>query len=139
MNKAFLDIDILSEISRGKNAVVTEKADNYKIQFGRFTFSTVTVMEVVKGLHKLSRSKRLREFLEAVEADEVLPLDFPSAELAGRIYADLERTGQTIGRADPMIAAIAMRHSLVLATGNTDHYKRIVALGYPIRLENWRE
>jgi predicted nucleic acid-binding protein len=34
-----------------------------------------------------------------------------SAELSGRIYADLEKSGQPIGPADPMIAAIAMAYS----------------------------
>lgn len=67
------------------------------------------------------------------------PLDVESAEVAGRIYADLERTGKTIGRADPMIAGIAVSNALVLVTGNRDHYERIQSLGYPLQLENWRE
>jgi hypothetical protein len=37
MDKALLDTDILSEISRGKNAIVTEKAASYRSQFGQFT------------------------------------------------------------------------------------------------------
>jgi predicted nucleic acid-binding protein len=57
---------------------------------------------------------------------------------AGRIFADLEKTGQPIGRADPMIAAIAMQHNLVVVTGNTAHYERIQKLGYSLRLDNWR-
>lgn len=68
-------------------------------------------------------------------------LDFtqPEAELAGRIWGDLERTGQRIGQADPMIAAIALTHGLELATGNISHYERIQQLGYPITLVNWRQ
>ena len=65
-------------------------------------------------------------------------LDLRSAELAGRIYADLERAGQPIGRADPMIAAIALRHDLTLVTGNLSHYERIQKLGYNLELDNWR-
>ncbi len=61
-----------------------------------------------------------------------------SAEVAGRIYADLERAGQPIGRADPMIAAIAIRNGLTLITGNTAHYERIKNLNYDLRLGNWR-
>jgi predicted nucleic acid-binding protein len=52
--------------------------------------------------------------------------------------ADLERTGQPIGRADPMIAALALRHDLTLVTGNIAHYQRIQALGYNLSLDNWR-
>ncbi len=44
-----------------------------------------------------------------------------AAEMAGRIRGDLERTGQPIGLADPMIAAIALVHGLELVTGNTVH------------------
>jgi predicted nucleic acid-binding protein len=58
--------------------------------------------------------------------------------LAGRIYADLERTGQPIGRADPIIAGIAMQHGLLLVTGNQNHYQRIQVLGYDLKLANWR-
>jgi tRNA(fMet)-specific endonuclease VapC len=36
-----------------------------------------------------------------------------------------------------MIAAIAIRHSLDLVTGNTAHYQRIQQLGYPLTLVNW--
>lgn len=32
-----------------------------------------------------------------------------------------------IGHADPMIAAIALRHGLTLVTGNLSHYQRIQA------------
>ena len=46
--------------------------------------------------------------------------------------------GQPIGRADPMIAAIALRHDLVLVTGNLSHFQRIPALGYSLKLDNWR-
>ncbi|MFI5454140.1 MAG: hypothetical protein ACHRXM_01685 [Isosphaerales bacterium] len=62
----------------------------------------------------------------------------PAAEVAGRIWGDLDRTGQPIGFADPMIAAIALTHGLELATGNISHYQRIQQLGYPLTLANWR-
>ncbi len=68
----------------------------------------------------------------------MLTLTTKSAELAGRIYAELERTGQPIGRADPIVAAIAIAENLLLATGNTKHYERIQQLGYALRLTNWR-
>ncbi|MCS7310988.1 MAG: type II toxin-antitoxin system VapC family toxin, partial [Armatimonadetes bacterium] len=70
---------------------------------------------------------------------EVLPFDTESAILAGRIDGDLWRTGQRVGRADPMIAAQAIVHSLVLVSGNLEHYRRIQTLGYPLQLANWRE
>ena len=50
-------------------------------------------MEIVKGFHKLQREDRIAQFLTGLPTVEVLPLDLQSAVLAGRIYADLERTG----------------------------------------------
>lgn len=70
---------------------------------------------------------------------DVLPLDFEAATIAGRLNADLRRTGQPIGWADPLIAAIALRHDVILVTGNTADYARIQSLGYSLRLDNWRE
>lgn len=86
----------------------------------------------------MQREERLQKFLTGLSGVEILTLDVNSAVLAGRIYADLERTGQPIGRADPMIAAVAIQNDLALISGNTAHYERIQKLGYPLQLDNWR-
>jgi tRNA(fMet)-specific endonuclease VapC len=138
MDRALLDTDILSEILKGIDPHVVAKATAYRALFGHYTISVVTVMEVVKGLHKLRREERIQHFLAGLLTEEVLTLDERSSELAGRIYADLERTGQPIGRADPMIAAITIQDGLTLVTGNLAHYQRIQALGYSLKLDNWR-
>jgi predicted nucleic acid-binding protein len=59
--------------------------------------------------------------------------------LAGRIAGELDRTGQPIGTADSMIAAIALEHGLELVTGITADYQRVQQLGYPLTLVNWRQ
>jgi tRNA(fMet)-specific endonuclease VapC len=115
------------------------KAREYREVFPRFTVSAITVLEVVKGLHKVGREDRLQVFLGSLKAVEFLTLDERSSELAGRIYADLERTGQSIGRADPMIAAIALQNGLTLVSGNVGHYERVADLGYKLRLDNWKK
>ncbi len=138
MDKSLLDTDIFSEILKGINPNVVAKATAYRSVFGKYTISVITVMEIVKGFHKLQREDRIQQFLAGLTTVELLSLDAQSAELAGRIYADLERSGQPIGRADPMVAAIALRHGLVLVTGNLAHYQRIQNLGYALRLENWK-
>ncbi len=139
MDKALLDTDMLSEILKGRNPTVVQRAAAYKKIFNQLTTSVITVMEIVAGFHKVSRKDALKKFLTSLNAGEVLAFDQPCAEIAGRIYADLKRTGQPIGRADTMIAAIALNHSLTLATGNTHHYKRVQTLGYPLQIDNWRE
>ena len=136
MNKALLDTDILSEVLKGRNPQVVAQAEAY---LRHHAMLTVSVIEVVSGLRRMARSAQLEQFLRALDAIEVLPVDTQSAVLAGRIDGDLLRTGQPIGRADPIVAAQAITHGVVLATGNVRHYERIVALGYPLRRANWRD
>lgn len=138
MDKVLLDTDILSEILKARNRQVVAKAITYQTIYDQYTISTITVMEIVKGFHKIKQETQLQQFLAGLPYLEVLTLDTLSAEIAGRIYADLQRTGQTIGRADPMIAAIAIRYRLPLVTGNVKHYHRVVELGYTLHLDNWR-
>ena len=95
-------------------------------------------MQIVYGFQRVQNARRLQDFLTAVAVEEVLEFERNAAELAGRIAGDLDRTGQIIGKADPMIAAVALQHGLELVTGNTTHYQRIQQLGYPLTLVNWR-
>ena len=138
MEKTLLDTDMFSEILKKKHATVISNAEHYRSVFGQYTVSTITVLEIVKGFHKVHREKQLQQFLSSLGTAEILTLSVKSAEIAGRIYADLERTGQPIGRADPIIAAIALEHHLVLSTGNTSHYQRIKDMGYDLKIENWK-
>jgi tRNA(fMet)-specific endonuclease VapC len=96
------------------------------------------VFEIISGFRQMKLERRIDEFQQALLTQEVLSLDAEAAATAGLMYGDLVRTGQTIGHADPMIAAIAIRYDLTLVTGNTQHFKRIVDLGYPLRLDDWR-
>jgi tRNA(fMet)-specific endonuclease VapC len=95
-------------------------------------------MEMVKGLQKARRPEMIAPLPTLPRSEESLEFDRAAAETAGRIWGDRERAGQPIGLADPMIAAIALRHGLGLVTGNTGHYQRIQRLGYPLSLANWR-
>lgn len=137
-DRTLLDTDIFSELMRAKSVAVQERAAAYLEQHGRFTTSVITVLEITKGLRKASRQDALERFVASLPSIEVIGLGQDDALLAGRIYGDLERLGQPIGRADPMIAAIAITADVVLATGNGSHYERIRAAGYKLRLDNWR-
>lgn len=137
MPKTLLDTDTFSEVLKQKNTNVSRNAAAYRSAVGFYTVSVVTVVEMVKGFQRVGRQDRIVSVIQALAAEEVLPLDYNAGILAGRIYGELERTGQTIGRADPMIAGIAIHHGLELATRNTRHFERIVQLGFPLRLCDW--
>ncbi len=138
MRKALLDTEIVSEILKGRNAPVIDRANAYAAIHGRLSTSVLTLTEIARGYQKALRPSALAQALLVLRNFELVELDPEAAILAGKIDGDLERTGQPLGRVDPMIAAIALRHDLTLVTGNTAHYERIEALGYPLRLDNWR-
>jgi len=138
MDRSLLDTDVYSEILRSKNPRSIERSDIYRAQFDRFTLSAATIFELVTGLQRLKRAVRLEALQNALNAEEILPIDMDAAILAGRIHGDLVRTGQTIGRVDPLIAAVAIQHDLTLITGNLQHFQRIIDLGYLLRVDDWR-
>ncbi len=138
MDKALLDTDIFSEILKGINLRVAARASTYRSTNGTYTICIVTVIEIVKGWHKLPREDKIQQFFAEISDAELLTLELSDAELAERIYADLERTGQPIGLADAIIAAIAIQQDLTLVSGNLSHYQRIQGLGYSLKLDNWR-
>jgi tRNA(fMet)-specific endonuclease VapC len=138
MNKGLLDTDIFSEFLKGQDPKVQQNAAAYRQAIGPLTISVVTVMEMVKGFHKVNREPAIQALLTRLASEEVLGFDIDAAQKAGRIHADLERTGQPIGWADTVIAAIALQYGLELITGNTTHYQRVQLLGYPLTLVNWR-
>ena len=62
-----------------------------------------------------------------------LPFDDQAAEAYGRIRADLERRGATIGANDLMIAATALANHATLVTHNTAEFSRVPDLA----VEDW--
>ena len=139
MQRCLLDTDIFSEVLKARDARVVDHARAYQSVAGPLVVSAVTYMEVIKGLHKRRHQDLIRRLSLELASLSILPFTTETAEIAGRIYADLESNGQTIGRADPMIAATAIQHELTLVTGNTIHFKRIQQLGYLLQSEDWRE
>jgi tRNA(fMet)-specific endonuclease VapC len=139
MDRSLLDTDTFSEIIKAKNAVVLQNARTYRQQFGHYSVSCVTITELVKGLQKRSREDQIQNLIAGLAKEELLPLNLEAAIVAGRIYGELETSGQTIGRVDPLIAGVAIASNLVLVTGNIKHFERVARLGFPLKLDDWRQ
>jgi tRNA(fMet)-specific endonuclease VapC len=139
MIRSLLDTDILSEIIKGRDPGVVAKARVYLEQLGRFTTSAGSVAEIIHGFRRIGREDRVSQFEASLTHAEVLSFDAAAARHAGRINADLERSGRTIGMPDVMIAGIALHHQLPLVTGNTAHFAYVRDAGYDLTCENWRE
>lgn len=140
MKLAILDTDILSYVLDRKYPEVSAKARQYLRVFRRFSISMLTLAESIQGIVKKPRYPQgLADFTKESETFEVFPLFREEATLAGHIMGRLLQTGQQIGPHDPFIAAIAIENDRVLITNNTGHYQRIIDLGFPLELENWRQ
>jgi tRNA(fMet)-specific endonuclease VapC len=97
LDKALLDTDIFSEIRKRIDLRVLARSGTYLDLFGQYTISVITVLEVVKGWHKLQREDRVQEFLAEIATAEVLGLDRQGAELAGRCRLGTNRTANWFG------------------------------------------
>ena len=58
-SKSILDTDILSEYLKGHDAVVVDNAARYAREHGIFTFTSVTIHEIVYGLELKSAHAQL--------------------------------------------------------------------------------
>jgi predicted nucleic acid-binding protein len=139
MRQAVLDTDILSYITDQRYPEVSARARQYYRVFRFFTVSAITIAEVVEGLARIRDHRGIEAFLKGAEGFEILPVDLEEAVIAGQIIAALAIAGQKIGEQDPFIAAVAIANGRPLVTNNTGHYQRIIDLGFPLEIENWRE
>jgi tRNA(fMet)-specific endonuclease VapC len=142
MRETLIDTDILSEIMEGKDAALAARAKQYYRVFRQYTISAATYAEIRAGLAYNPKPKDVRSFELIEPLLDVLPIEREEAATAGQIIGLLKSRGLPLGALDdldPFIAATAIEQQMVLATGNFAHYQRIVDLGFPLELENWRE
>jgi predicted nucleic acid-binding protein len=138
MAKVLLDTDILSEYLKGHDRNVTRRAADYAREHGVFTFTSVTVHEIVFGLERKSAARQLQKVLAwLTQNEEITPTGADYAQ-AGIIKAAARKQGSTVELADCLIAAVAVRLGLPLVTGNTEDFHAIQKAGIPLQVQNWR-
>jgi tRNA(fMet)-specific endonuclease VapC len=94
----------------------------------------VVIAELLYGAERSARPAANRaQVLAFAQAFASLPFDDGAADAFACLRADLEARGLPIGPYDMEIAAIALRHNLILVTHNTAEFGRIAGL----RLEDW--
>jgi len=135
MIPSLLDTDTLSEILKGRNRPIAEKATEYLAQFGSLAFSLITRYEILRGLRARHAAAQLSRFNSQCERSRVLPISDEIVVKAADLYAELRARGALISDADLFIAATAMQHGLTLVTNNLDHFRRISGLA----VQSWAE
>lgn len=136
-----LDTDTLSELSRG-NATVTALAQAYLRAFGRFTISSVTVFERLRGYRQAIQAgkafhRQLHAFEALVQNSVVLPFDENAAAVSAGIWAACSRAQrQNLG--DILIAGIAVARQIPLATRNQRDFEMLSKNAeVSLRLVDW--
>ena len=128
------DTDVITNILKKKPAMsLLERLD--AVPQRHQYISTITVSEIVYGAMTSDRSEFHLQNLERIllPVVNIVGFDTKSAYVCGRLRADLEKLGTSLGLADLEIAAIAMAGDFTLVTGNTRHFDRVEGL----RMENW--
>lgn len=117
-----VDTDLVIDFLRGSGpgADLVEAS----LRSRELRLSAVTAFELRLGTDFLRR----RRGIEALLRRRTLPLDAAAAVLAGEIYAQLERSGDSISVQDALIAGICRRFDLPLATRNVRHFQRVPGL-----------
>jgi len=128
-----LDTDVLSRMASGRAS--GHIADELSRLTGAVHTTSINWAEVCYGVARSPRGQWLRRAYEelVLPAVVILGFDRESAEIYGQLCADLESSGTRLDEADLMIAAIALRNDLPIATGNIRHFERVPGL----RVEDW--
>jgi tRNA(fMet)-specific endonuclease VapC len=127
-----LDTDIVSSYLRG-HPLAVQHGQAYLAVHKRFTFSSITQYEILRGLQARGATTRLAAFEQFSATGIILPVDDAVIRRAANIYADLHRRGELIADADTFIAATALVHGLIVITNNESHFTRITGL----QIDNW--
>jgi tRNA(fMet)-specific endonuclease VapC len=99
--------------------------------------SVITASELLHGVHRAAdagRRARRSAFVEAIlQRFPVLDVDLATARAHAQLWAQLTSQGVRVGPHDLWLAATAIAHGFVLATGNVREFDRIPGL----RVEAW--
>ncbi len=135
MPPSLLDTDILSEVLKQKNSTVIGHATAYVTLYGRFTFSSMTRYEVVRGLKAKQAARQLQQFDAFCQHSLILPVTDAVLDRTADLWATANAAGHPRDDADLIIAATAIEHGLILVTGNGSHFGWISGL----TVQDWRQ
>lgn len=134
MDASLLDTDILSEILRQRNPIVTLRAAEYLRDVGQFAYSAISRYEIARGHLESGATRQAARFTTFCQRSMILSVTDSVLDQAAKLWVIARRQGHPHSDADLIIAATALEHGRVLVTGNTAHFAWIPGL----QVENWR-
>ena len=112
-------IDYLKETKETENLM--KKLFN---KFDEIVLTTVTIYELLVGVEYLGGKDR-DDVETVIRNSSILLLDEIASREAAKITAELKKSGQQIGIADELIAAICKTYNTCLLTKNIGHFQRV--------------
>ena len=127
-----LDTNIVSHVMQGRDAGLLEKLA--RIPMGSAVMSSVTLAELLYGLHRKGQPPRLKNAMEQVLLRiDVLPWGEPEAQTYGALCAQLEAKGISLSDMDMMIAA----HAVTVGTTLVSRDKAFGQMPERLTVEVW--
>ena len=123
-----LDTNLISELISGTpHERVLEWAATFPAQ--SLYLSSITVSEMRYGIEIMAEGKRRTALEKSINAliereyeNRILPFDHLAGDIYGVLAARLQKGGMNIDQNDAMIAAIALRYDIPVATRNVKHF-----------------
>lgn len=123
--KYLLDTDVVANQLRGKTRIKENIVENGA------AISIITFGELLYGAEKSANSSKslgiINDFIADLQID-ILGLNQDIMRIYAKTKTSLEATGRRLDEFDLLIGATASFHSLVIATLNLRHFKRIPGL-----------
>ena len=116
------DTDVLIDYLAGKGEA---DAVERLLRRGGLRTTVISRFELLAGA---KNAKQLAGLVQLLAAIPSLELDDTAADTASEIHKSLERSGNTIGMADSLIAGIVISNGGSLLTRNRRHFERIPSL-----------
>ncbi len=115
-NGFLLDTTVLIDFFRGRMKAIQTLGK--LVEEGPLGCCPVVVAEVFSGVRPEELTK-VEEFLTSLL---YYPIPYETARLAGQYRRDYQKKGVTLSISDTLIAAVAVMNSLILVTGNVQHF-----------------
>lgn len=117
------DTDVLIDFLSGRDPGAEWVA--LELTRGLLRTTAVTRFELLCGARDARQENTIRQLLAAIPT---LPLDQQAADLAARVRRSLQKSGESVGMADSLIAGIVLSQGATLLTRNRRHFERVSGL-----------
>jgi len=134
MDPALLDTDILNEVLKSRNDRVLLRSVAYIREHHRFSISSMTRYEILRGLKEKNAQIQLARFDEFCKNSLIEPISDSVLDRSSDLWVKARALGREGRDADLIIAATAIELDRVLVTGNAKDFDWIPGL----RIEDWR-